>query len=233
MWLNQMTLPRIQLDGPRNQSNTLDRLIKKCERYRLQVHAVRLLTDAPTHAVCVVVEDSTNLAIRFTLGLKAHRSLSHAIEKALLEALRARTVSRIFSDSTHKNGPSSPSKGRLERVAYWSNIEHSGALSFIIAGSEEDSGTSTWDFDNEEQHLGRIVDWCRQSSYECAAVSLGRSAQNPTNLHVEMVIIPELQPTHQSESKPHLGGTRLQKIPIQFGYSPRKNPFIERPHPFF
>jgi hypothetical protein len=54
---------------------------------------------------------------------------------------------------------------------------------------------------------------------------------NVSPWHIEMVVIPELQPIHYSEDLPHIGGARLSEIPTRFGYTPR-TPFIEEPHPF-
>jgi ribosomal protein S12 methylthiotransferase accessory factor len=232
MWLNQLTLPRIPLDTVRHESDSLDTLIKKCERYHLKVHAVRMLTDAPAHAICVIVEDLSTSAPRFTVGLRAHRSLSHAIEKAMLEALRTRIAYRQTGIEQRKHHASVDSIGYTERIFYWGKPENAAALEFMIAGDEELRTPAAWESDTPEESFARIIAWCRSCGYECMALSLGTSAMNISPWQVEMVIIPELQPSHLTESLRHLGGTRLRSIPLKFGHQPREKPFIERPHPF-
>ena len=111
-------------------------------------------------------------------------------------------------------------------------FEHAKKLEFLLEGSEEPLETPAWEYDSETEHLERILAWCREKEYECYAVSLGKSAKNPTNLFVEMVGIPNLHPAYLAESIRAFGGTRWRDIPRLFGYSPRTEPFAERPHPF-
>ena len=80
MWLNQLSLPRIDMEEFRASNTTLDSLIRTCERYRLRVHVMHLPTDAPTDVVCAVIEDTTGHAPLFAIGAKAHRDIVHSIE---------------------------------------------------------------------------------------------------------------------------------------------------------
>ena len=233
MWFNQLTLPRARLSSLRKRSTSLDALIARCERYRLRVHIIPMLTDAPTHAVCAMLEDESGVGPRFVCGLKAHRSLPHAAERAILEALRARRFTRDSDPSKHYDASKSVDYiGHRGRVYYWWDPEHAKHLEFMIAGEEKDIEEAAWEGDSIEENLERAVGWCRERKYECAAFSFGTSKMNPTPWHVEMVVMPEIQPTHLSESLRHLGGERLKSVPRQFGYTPRETPFIERPHPF-
>jgi len=234
MWLNQLTLPRISLTKIRARSTSLSELIDSCERYRLKIHVVQLLTDAPAHAVCVVLEDQSGQAPRFAVGLKAHRSLTNAIEKGIVEALRARRWHRHqTNDGKRWSLGTSPSEvGHFDRVLYWGVAAHAKKLEFMIAGEEKDVVPAAWESDTSEQHLQRITDWCRGSGYECVSVSLGTSKKNPTPWSIEMVVIPELQPTYLEEKSQQLGGERWKSVPQHFGITPRSAPFSDEPHPF-
>lgn len=236
MWFNQFTLPKVSLERPSLERPSLARLVERCRRYGLVVHAVRMITDAPTHAVCVILEDTSGVAPRFAFGLKAHRSLAYTVEKALMEALRARSAYRRFflSDAHYQWSPGTPTDkiGHRDRVYYWGDERNAPRLQFLIQGEEREEPRAVWEDDSEEAHLERVLAWCKSNSYECVSVSLGTSAVNPTKLHIEMVVMPDLQPTHLTEWTRHLGGTRLKTVPQQFGYTPRATPFIDEPHPF-
>jgi ribosomal protein S12 methylthiotransferase accessory factor len=233
MWFNQLTLPRAKLPSLRARSSTLDTLIARCERYGLKVHVVPMLTDAPTHAVCAVLEDASAVGPRFVLGLKANRSLTRAAEGAILEALRARRFTRREDAAKYFDpGKGVDAIGHRGRIYYWAIPEHAKHLEFLTKGEEKEFPEAAWENDMIEQHLQRVTTWCRDKRYECVAVSLGTSKKNPIPWHVEMVIIPELQPTHLTENFRHLGGERLKSVPEQFGYRARETPFIERPHPY-
>ena len=89
-----------------------------------------------------------------------------------------------------------------------------------------------WERGSISEHLERIVAWCRSRGYELASVPFTKSKKNVTPWHIEMVVIPPMQPMYFSETLPHLGGKRLAEIPKLFGYKPYTPPFTEEPHPF-
>ncbi|TSC61501.1 MAG: biosynthesis docking protein, SagD family [Parcubacteria group bacterium Athens0416_74] len=234
MWLNQLTLPRISLPSLCARHPELARSVEICERYRLKIHVVKLITDAPTHAVAVVIEDLSDAIPRFTIGLRAHRSLSTAIQKATTEALRARRFCRTWFNEGNVWDMSTPiqSIGHRDRLYYWAMPEHTRQLEFLIQGKEIEVSVERWDNDDEEQHLQRILEWCREKNLECISVSLGTSSKNLTPWYIEMVVMPQLQPTYLQESLQAFGGTRWRDVPKALGYTPLKKPFADRPHPF-
>jgi thiazole/oxazole-forming peptide maturase SagD family component len=234
LWLNQLTLPRVRMEQLRAKNSSLDTLMKSCERYLLNVHVVRMLTDAPAHAVCAIVEDKSERAPRFAVGLSANGSLARASEKAILEALRSRASYRRSSNEKKEASEAVPLEtiDHRGRRFYWGKPEHASGLEFLIRGAEEDVSYAAWENDSREEHLNRIIEWCRTNNYECAAVSLGTSKKNPTAWHVERVVMPDLQTTHLNESRRHFDGKRLKDIPRLFGFTPAIKPFIQAPHPF-
>ena len=235
MWLNQLSPSKIALDTHRAQSPSLNALIEECALYRLKVHALALPTDAPTYAVCVVVEDLSDVAPRFALGLKAHRSLAVSIEKALLEALRARVSYRSSDKEIAAWNTDTPANkvGHKDRLFYWGLEKHAHQLEFLISGTEKEYTSQVWENDSAEQHLARLLEWCRRRSYECIAVPLGKSVMNPTQWHVESVVMPDLQWMHLSEKSRVITGKRLTEVPRALGLSPRLKPFVDAPHPFY
>lgn len=234
MWLNQLSLPRISPEQLCSDEPKLARSFAICERYRLKVHVIKLLTDAPTHAIAVVLEDMSGTAPRFAVGLKAHRSLSVAVQKAMTEALRARNGYRAWADAGNIWDEQFPPRsiGHRERSYYWGVPKFAKKLEFMTQGPEVELVHPEWEKDTEEEHLLRILRWCKEKQFECVAVSLGTSAKNPTPLHIEMVLIPQLQPTYLAEGLQAFGGTRWHDVPKAHGYAPLKKPFADAPHPF-
>ena len=234
MWLNQLTLPRLSLTRLCADDPSLARGVAICERYRLKTHVIQLITDAPTHVVAVVIEDMSAMAPRFSVGLRAHRSLSAAIKKAMTEALRARRFVRMWNEEGNTWDTNTPQEtvGHRERVYYWSVPEHARHLEFLVAGEIIDAAPTPWDTDDEEAHLQRMLTWCRDTGLECISLSLGASAKNPTPWYIEMIVMPEIQPTYLTEPLRAFGGTRWHDIPKARGYTVREAPYAERPHPF-
>ena len=224
MWLNGLTLPKVPLEPLRAQLSSLDMLLQMCAQYRLEVQVVRLITDAPAYAVCAVVRDQSSEGPAITLGLKAHSSLTRAIEAALLEALRARSNVRTMQQeklsAEHKN------------ILHWSRPENLKDLTFIDAGEAIPVSQDSWSNDSEEEHLARILEWCRAKGYECASVSLGKSKKNVTPWHVEMVLIPEMQPLYKGTQYVGTDGPRIQTVPREFGYKAALELRTTKPLPF-
>ena len=228
-WLNRLSPPRIDVAELRKNSIELDALVRQCERYRLAVTFVSMITDAPVPVVGALVEDKTSIGVPFALGLKASGSAADAACGALLEALRSRSNMRRRRKAGEWNAEKKPHEIRhWERTLYWTEGKRTEQLRFLFEGPHKAVPSDTHD---EDSLLERIIAWCRERNYELVSVPLTHSALNPTPWHIEMVVMPDLQPMHQNESIPYLGGERLRTVPAMLGYSARE-PFFEEPHPF-
>lgn len=233
-WLNQLSSPRMDLAELSLQSEPLARLLARCRQYRIEPHALRLPTDAPAYAVCVMLEDTTGTLPQFSLGLNAHKNPTEAVEGALLEALRMHQSARKKKLSPENNwGPATKAAdiNHNNRLRYWAEEGRADKLTFLIKGAVQPLKKEVWETDTDEEHFARIVNWCREKNYELASVDFNAAPANVPNWHIEFVIIPELQPIYFNEKIPQTGGKRLQDIPQQFGYKPRK-PYTDDPHPF-
>ena len=234
MWLNQLSLPVVPAQAMYGTHAELNGLLNACAQYRLEVNFVQLLTDAPAHVVCAVVKDESDEGPPITIGMKAGRTFAECAEGALLEALRARTNARSRQKTQPLDPNIKPSDiSQTQRVAYWAQKGRHAKLAFLTEGKRIVPPTDMpWESDNDDDLLQRIVSWCSESGYEIASVSLSSSKRNPLPWHVEMVVIPELQPMHQDERRPCIGGIRIREIPERFGFSPLPHPYTSEPHPF-
>ncbi len=229
MWLNQLSLPRINVSQLVARNAALKNTLAECTDFGLSVDFIRLITDAPASVVCAVVCDTKNGMPRYTLGLAARATVYDATEKALVEALQARVTTRL------RLGVYGPYLGlrpkRHERLLFWSTIERSQRLSFLTSGPVEDVVDDVWVLDTPKQHFGRIVAWCREREYELTTVCLTESSLNASPWYVEFILIPELHPMHLDEHLPCLESARRREIPTRFGYTTRPEPATD-PHPF-
>ncbi len=230
MWLNQLSLPRIDPETLAAKRHTLRTLLSRCDRYRLTVSFVRMITDAPTYTICAVVHDGSHMP-PYTVGLKAGQDAAAAAEGALLEALRARLNARAQILATSEIV--SKQKIRHEnRLSYWSHLKQSEKLSFLVRGAMGPVMPEVWDTDSPTLHLERLISWCKQKSYNCVSVPFTSSNANVPSWHIEMIVVPELQPLYFDERHPHIFGARISEIPRAHGHNPRIKPFTEEPHPF-
>lgn len=230
MWLNQLILPRIDISSLFPHNPSLEKFVRDLERYRFRIHCIPMLTDAPAHVICTVIEDISGKGPRFTVGLKAHRLLAVAVEKSATEALRARYGVRLKIDEVKAN--TVQEIGHYERVLYWAREENAKKLEFLVSGEIKTVEPKPWDNDSETSHLQRIVKWLQENNMEAVSVPLTHSKKNVSKLHIEMVVIPKLHALHLFERDLALGGERWQTIPKQFGVEPRTEMFTAEPHPF-
>jgi len=234
LWLNRLSAPRIALEALRAREPKIDAVLRTLARYRMRLHAVQMPTDAPTHAILAVIEDETGHAPRFSVGLKAHRDLSRAVEKAALEALRARSGVRRAPSVAGAEQRETPVDriGHRERLYYWADPAHADELSFLIEGAEVEVNGAVWESDSESEHRARILAWCKARSYECVSVSLTHSPWNPTPWHIAMIVMPDLHHLWLTEPNRQLAGDRWRSVPPLFDLPVRSEPYLDGPHPF-
>jgi ribosomal protein S12 methylthiotransferase accessory factor len=232
-WMNHLSPRRIAVEDIRKKSKEFDVLCTMCEQYYLTVTIVRLVTDAPTYAIGAIVEDKTGIGPAVTVGLKAHRSLAHAARGAVLEALRMRHTVRWKNTHTPLDGGKKKEElVHIERAQYWADESRKDKISFLIEGEQEIAGDAPWEHDSLSEHLCRLQTWCADNDYSCVSVDMGVSKRNTSPWFVEMVVMPQMQPIHQTEHLAYLGGIRLQEVPAKLGFTVRDTPYMEEPHPF-
>lgn len=230
MWLNQLSCRKIDMSTVPC-SPALRRLIRDCARYRLTPHFIEMPTDAPTHAICAIIEDTQAKSGRYSIGAKAAASCSDAAEGALIEALRTHG-GRLAKMRDNNERVTKETVRHLNRTLYWTLEGKDVALDFFVKGPLVKYEERSWEHDAPEEYYARLIAWCDAKKYECVSFSYTASSKNTTPWHVEFVIIPELQPLYFNEKIPQVTGPRLIDVPKTCGYTPRSLPFTEEPHPF-
>lgn len=231
-WLNQLTPPRVDLAALAREDDRIAKLLAQVERYRFSVEVFSMITDAPAHAVGAFVDDRSGVGVPRTLGMACDTRLADAIAHAISESFRMRHSARHQMRTHDAKSVVARDIIYAERLLYWSYGERYRALDFMIKGAVQKNVAAPWEKDSPEEHLARLAAWARERGYEIASTDLGRSKKNPTELAIEMVVIPELQPLHLVEKHPCIGGKRLSEVPRRLGYKPRNQPYAAEPQPF-
>jgi hypothetical protein len=236
-WLNQLVVPRLDIASYEPLSPSLRTILGWFRQYRFDCAVLPLVTDAPTHAVAVVLTDTLSATPRRTVGLAAGAQLLIAIEHAALEALRGQLSARQYElrGESWESGRAVSSIGHADRLLYWSHKEHEPILAAFASGPLRTVDTTVpWWNESDDAHFARLCAWCAHKGYEPVTLSLGGSRHNPTPWAIEMVAIPELYPIYITEQyQHHADGGRLTKIPQELGYTPRPVPYFAAPHPFY
>ncbi len=226
-WLNELTLPEIQLTSLTSLDEELARLVEECATQGLTVSFCHLLTDAPVHVISAFVLDSQQNP-PFAVGASAQASGVRAAKKALLEALRGRKNARNRMTRMKQEAQKHIFNFRTE---YWYDSEKLPQAVFLAGKGEIPFTPAAWEKDSAQEHFNRIVTWCREKKYTFASVDMTLSRKNATPWYIYFSLIPQLQPLFHDEKLPCLQNSRLHEVPTLFGYTPRQTPFTE-PHPF-
>lgn len=225
-YLNKLPPPRIDLSALAEEHPSLRHILGQFKRYRLEAYAFSLLTDSPVHVVGAAILDEHG-GPAFSMGAAARFKLVPAVEKALSEALAGRHNIR----ARNLQDLPTPEKFKIEeRTSYWAQPKNVPRMRWITDGPVRPLRQLPIP-QTSKGKLAALISWCKEKGYEFVSVDIGRSPKNPSNLSIQFVVIPELQPMHLIESHPCLGGARLAEVPRSLGLEPASELNIE-PHPF-
>jgi ribosomal protein S12 methylthiotransferase accessory factor len=232
-WLNQLIPNRIDIGTIARTDEELETLIEECARYHLEVDVVRLVTDAPAYCVAAILTDKTIVGPKIVLGLGCHTQKARAVSHSIAEALRIRHNLRVYWMKKYTPESITPHHiHHVERAVYWLTEERAHRLSFLTQGPQQPLEDEPWEYESTDQHLHRVVTWCKERHYDLLVANLGTSSHNVTPWHIYSVVLPQLQPMHLSERFPCTYGKRLTNVPKLCGYTPAPTPFTSEPHPF-
>lgn len=232
-WLNQLSPKKISPDILSSQDPHLKELLVTVKKYRYTVHIVRLVTDAPVHAVCAVLLSDSPVGPRVVLGMSAQQHLARAASHAIREALRIMSATHSFwGVDKDVSQWTRETIQNTDHAVYWAYGDRYKQLAFLYAGDYEQTVSHEWEALDEAAYLTFLLDWCKKQSYEVLVADLTTAKKNVTPWYISMVIVPELQPMHLDEQYPCFSGDRLRHVPERCGFVARATPFTEEPHPF-
>lgn len=207
------------------------------EKYGLKARYSLLPTDAPTYVALVTIEDTRALKLHIpmpyiTVGTAAHASIHIAFEKALLEAMRARSNARYRYTQTPSVLEKDPKTlVHTERGVYWMHTDRAQReLSFLIQGDTCSFEKKPWDGEAARQHLNRIRAWAQNAQYPVLTFDFSNAEKNPLSWTVIMTRMPDLQPLYMHEAHPVISMARINVL--QALYAKRTTNYNTNPHPF-
>ena len=225
-FLNSLTLPRIHLAHLAKQYPELAVVHELCERYKLELSFIRLLTDAPVHVYTAIITDRTKKGPAVAVGAKASFSLVETLLGAAAEAMAVRFMHKNSFEEVEKTPCTQ--FGRLERLKWWSNIDQLPKIQDFISGPFE-SPYNVPPINSAVEGLARIRMYCKKNSYQMISVPYRYPVSQKLTLYVSYCLIPEMHPLYLNECYPAKSSVRLSSMPKQFGYEGKEN---LTPHPF-
>lgn len=228
-YLNQLILPRLNLEVMADEDLDLANVYSSFKRYRLEPHVILLLTDFDIPIALSVLIDRTGKGPAVSVGAKASFTLREALFGALSESLAVRLSSRRKEEIKL---PPKEKFGRNERLAWWADPAQLPLIETFVQGPLTTlSLTEEAKQKTVQEQVAQLVQYCRKRGYEAVTIDLSSSKCNVSPLKVAFSMIPELQPLHLNEAYPAFAGARLTEVPQGKGYLPRKEIYRE-PHPF-
>ncbi len=243
LWLNQLTLPRVDLEQPPD--HTLAVLFKeKFHKIHLKWSVVNMTTDLSVPAFLVVLRQNHGKGPLLCLSACSGLDSSQAVQHALLEAAACRNYLISLQGKLQKEILNCQIEEAFKRVH---NFEDHMALSmredYLPFASFIDSSSSILDLNslpnlssgNISQDLEQCVSLLKGKGYEVIYVEITNEEAVRYGLKVVKVIIPGLQPLHSGYLMEPLKNRRLYEYPRKMGYvsseGNEKN-LYRIPHPF-
>jgi ribosomal protein S12 methylthiotransferase accessory factor len=219
-WLNQLPLPKVDLNSIQN--DQIDLIKEIAKRYRLELHVMDMTNDLGIPAFVTITINRTGVGPAVLSGLKCHPDPIEAIVGSFTEALHLRGKIRMaFEDKGGKIPKMKPEEINTseKRGLWWYKKSKIKLLDFWIKQKPKPLRHAL-----SEKGYEKAFDNIQKLSESTYYVNLTLPAFSKTGMRVVKVFVPHLQPHYLDEKYRVLGGKRLQQ------YKRGKlNPY---PHPF-
>ncbi len=234
VWLQQLTLPRINLGrpGPDVFGSSLEAFWN-------------LYQDGSADVENLFFDATTDLGLPTIYGVQVSRhhpfarnivacATARTFEQALLKTMQDLIAfKRAFSQARTVPTDTGAFTGLLDGATYMARPEHAAAFDFLLKSGHEITLRELSDKTPELQTLECILRRFADSKMQVIAVDLSTDESLRAGLFVVRVIIPALQPLSLHTASQFLGHARLYDAPRKMGFPVRKeeqlNPW---PQPF-
>jgi ribosomal protein S12 methylthiotransferase accessory factor len=193
-----------RLDPALFDSPELDRLVRSCERYHLEVEFFDYSLDLPVPVVAVRVRDPRGGTPATTFGSKAAFDAADAALGALLEAVTFRGPIRSRAKTGRRIALRLLEDPRAvaslsERAFLWIQPEMAGRLDYLDAAEPQGRLPAHHRPGPAAADVGRLVDAIRETAGEILVCDVTTPDIRELGVLVVKVLIPGLQPMHLSE----------------------------------
>lgn len=223
MYLNKTEPYVINIKSNLENKEILD-LISYFKRYLLKVNIYKINPDDNFHTILVIIEDlsKAELTPYLSLGCSCDVDLYSAIKKAIFEAQKSRIWIRqeilLNPKEFLKFKDNMNFTNLVQRGFFWANKKNKKYLDFIFNSKKK--------YELKSQHkvvknkFNTIINYLKHNNYSIYVADLRPEFLSKTNIYINKVIIPELQPLYLYENfKYDIGKNlkkKLNKIPHPF-----------------
>lgn len=230
IYLNQINAPLIRLSGFGGRSIRL--LIKKIERFNLEVKLFDIKNDLNIPAFLCVIIDKTGLGPSCALGLKASLNHYEAISGAIEEALHIRLWVRGRMVKNQFKGMAVSSKkikNQEDRMMYWAPVHQLSKLGFLLNQKSVAMSFEHYAFSKEDE-LKDILTTLKKRGHDVYYVDTTLRSIKHMGAFTYKVIIPTLQAFYMNENFKKINNDRINKVANYFN----KKTISQNtaPHPF-
>jgi ribosomal protein S12 methylthiotransferase accessory factor len=225
-YLTKVPLPKVDVDSLKGAQ--IERILKQCERYNIEVHCFDATNDLHVPVFICILIDKTGIGPAVTVGSKAGHDTEYAIVGSIEEAFMARIGLR-YEFLKEKHG-SLMKPGDLitqrERMLYWSFPHMTKHISHLITQTPR----------KITQHkagihdLKNTVHTLNQLGYSVYFINMSEPLFLKQGIRCGKIIVPGLQPLYLNENRQEVKKDRLYKVARHFKIGNYKINKI--PHPF-
>ncbi len=209
IYLNEIPAHPIQHDTIPFRS--VKKIIKKCQRYKLEVYLFVLTTDNIIPVAMTILIDRTGLGPLLIVGSHSSNSLEtsmlHSIEEAIVFRLGMRKEimksKKIFFDINPHEIVDTQSM-----QFFWHSPLRLKLLNFLINQRPIPFNTN-W---ISPFSFRQLISYLHNNSHFIYYVDITPPQLKRLQIHVSRVIIPSLQPLYINQSQPYFNKPRLQKV---------------------
>lgn len=245
-YLNNFSLPLIDLETVKTDDKEFRHFLTMLKRYNLEVYVVDLTTDIKIPSTAAFIIDRTGVGPAVIAGFAARLNIEESIENSIIEAVYSRLNFREIGS------PSNPKWERKvkilkddirriktikDRTFFWSPKEMVGRIEPFFKGplkkiSEEEKNKYKNISVKDKSKIA--VNMLKERGVDVYGADITLPQIKEEGIFVAKIIAPKLHPLYLNEGLKHTWGERIFNVPVSLGY--RKEPsspknFNNMPHP--
>lgn len=231
IYLNKISAPKLDMNMFKNRY--IKELIKKCERYKLELNVFDITTDLGIPTIMAVLIDRTGIGPAISIGTKTSASVEEAFLGAITEPFLTRIWLRMEMEKENIKIPKN-SRGiasLLDRGLFWSSPSMIKELNFLLQ-QESTSFNNKKKVEKEKMSLEYVLQTLKNSGLTVYGADITAPMFQKIGCLVYKIIIPNLQPLYLNEYEKGvvLNKKRLESIQKFFGN--KSGELNNIPHPF-
>lgn len=259
-WLNQMQMPRLEIDNPKNPE--LSAVIEAFKEVGLDLCVNFAITDLEIPVVITLSLDNSGAGPASVIAARADFDIEYAIMRSLEETAQTRlSVKQLMRDRLFPQ--------TFESLRFWlwvkqlmrdrPNFAPREGFTNIVDGKDHVqlfaspkmrqhlmfltdapsvvnlSSLEAVPKENVNDRIKRCVNLLSSKRYDVIVVDVTTPDVAEVGFRVVHVLVPGLQPLDMNHNWRYLGGKRLYEVPVRMGFADRTKSEEELnciPHPF-